>query len=282
MSCERRAGENRFDQVSARLLDGQRRQLAVVKRSLGHHAVDGQRKLLRYLVERNLCDRAIAPSRVGKQRVGVLDCALAAFDRNVHRQPRCAATERGNAATAAETRTTSTPRGNIARLAASALESPATAAPKSCASATAGAGAPGRPRCRNPRPAARASPSDRVFGCPARTHRRAAHVRDRRRRRTPPLRVSVRRAPVCSRIQSATAVLASARRATPAFHSPASPAPRAAPALMGEGATAASAPVAPPRPRECVHHRAKCGLACEHRRGESGAVMPINPRLAPA
>src|SRR5438552_3504005 len=64
--------KDRFDQVSPRLLDGERRQFAVVKRSLAHHAVDRERELLRYLVDRNLRDGAIAASCVREQRMGVL------------------------------------------------------------------------------------------------------------------------------------------------------------------------------------------------------------------
>ena len=39
--------EDRFDQVAARLLDRQRRECAVVERSLGHHPVDRERQLRR-------------------------------------------------------------------------------------------------------------------------------------------------------------------------------------------------------------------------------------------
>src|SRR5262249_42178597 len=117
--AKRAQEKDRFDQVSPRLLDGERRQLAVVKRSLGHHAIDRERELLRYLIERNLCDGAIAASDVREQRMGVLDRARAALDRHIHRQPRLDATERGSAATASgETRIRSTPRGKSARLAA--------------------------------------------------------------------------------------------------------------------------------------------------------------------
>src|SRR5262249_60375020 len=74
---------------------------------------------LRYLLERNRGNGAIAASHVREQRMGVLDRARAAFDRDIHRQPRADATERGSAATAfGETRITSTPRGKSARLAA--------------------------------------------------------------------------------------------------------------------------------------------------------------------
>src|SRR5262249_61888179 len=117
--AKRAQEKDRFDQVSARLLDGERRELAVVKRSLGHHAVDRERELLRYLLERNLGNAAIAASHVREQRMGVLDRARAALDRHIHRQPRVDATGRGGPATACgETRITSTPRGKSARLAA--------------------------------------------------------------------------------------------------------------------------------------------------------------------
>src|SRR6516162_25689 len=117
--AKRAQEKDRFDQVSARLLDGERRQLAVVQRALGHHAVDRERELLRYLLERNLGNAAIAAPHVREQRMGVLDRARAAFNRDIHRQPRVDATERGSAATASgETRIMSTPRGKSARLAA--------------------------------------------------------------------------------------------------------------------------------------------------------------------
>src|SRR5215468_1222383 len=117
--AKRAQEKDRFDQVSARLLDGERRQLAVVERAFGHHAVDRERELLRYLLERNLGNGTIAASHVREQSMGVLDRARAAFDRDIHRQPRVDATERGSAATACgETRITSTPRGKSARLAA--------------------------------------------------------------------------------------------------------------------------------------------------------------------
>src|SRR5262249_60823141 len=123
--AKRAQEKDRFDQVSARLLDGERRELAVVERAFGHHAVDRERELLRDLIERNLRNAAIAASSVGEQRMGVLDRALATLDRHIHRQPRVAATERGSAATASgETRITSTPRGQRAVFAAVGLWRP--------------------------------------------------------------------------------------------------------------------------------------------------------------
>src|SRR5262249_3280466 len=117
--AKRAQEKDRFDQVSARLLDGERRELPVVERALGHHAVDRECELLRYLLERNLGNGAIAAPYVREQRMSILDRARAALDRHVHRQPRVGATERGSAATAfEETRITSTPRGKSARLAA--------------------------------------------------------------------------------------------------------------------------------------------------------------------
>ena len=79
--------EDRLDQVAARLLDGERRQFAVVERALAHDAVDGERKLLGDLGQRQFGHVAVAAPLMRQQAMGVLDGAFAALDRNIHGQP---------------------------------------------------------------------------------------------------------------------------------------------------------------------------------------------------
>ena len=59
--------EDRLDQIAARLLDRQRRELAVVERAFGHHAVDRQAELLVDLLERELRHGAVAAPFLGEQ-----------------------------------------------------------------------------------------------------------------------------------------------------------------------------------------------------------------------
>ena len=81
--------EDRLDQIAARLLDGERRQAAIVERALGHHAVDRQRQLLVDLGAAQLGQRRIAAPRLGEQLVGGLDRGRAALHRDIHvRAPR--------------------------------------------------------------------------------------------------------------------------------------------------------------------------------------------------
>ncbi len=76
--------EDRLDHVAARLLDGERRELAVVERALAHHPIDRERELLGNLLEAELRHGGIAAARRGEQRVRVLDGAFSAFDCDVH------------------------------------------------------------------------------------------------------------------------------------------------------------------------------------------------------
>ena len=62
--------EDRLDHVAARLLDGERRKLAVIERAFAHHAVDGEPKLLGDLGERHLGNVAIAAPLMRKQAGG--------------------------------------------------------------------------------------------------------------------------------------------------------------------------------------------------------------------
>ncbi len=113
--------ENRFDHVAAGLLDGQRREFAIVQRALRHHPIDTKAELLRDLRQRDLRDFAIAATLMRQQPMSVLDGAFASLDRNIHPQPSFTASRvvRGMATTAAsDTSTISTPRGNSAWLAA--------------------------------------------------------------------------------------------------------------------------------------------------------------------
>ena len=90
--------EDRLDQVAARLLDGERGQLAVVARALGHHAIDGERELLVDLLERELRHVAVAAPPVGQQLERVVDGRLAALDCHIHVRPprRCCAAAPGD------------------------------------------------------------------------------------------------------------------------------------------------------------------------------------------
>src|SRR5262249_39533416 len=110
---------NRLDQIAARLLDGERCQLAVVERSFVHHAVDRKRELPLNLLDRKFRYRRIATPLMGEQPVGVLDRTLAAFRRDIHQPSSITRTDRGKAATAAgAAKMRSMPHGNRRRLAA--------------------------------------------------------------------------------------------------------------------------------------------------------------------
>src|SRR6516225_8265759 len=201
--------KDRFDQVSARLFDGERRELPVVERALGHHPVDRKRELLRDLIERNLRNAAIAASSVGEQRMGVLDRALATFDRHIHPQPRVAATERGSAATASgETRITSTPRGKSARLAAMRFwkSGGSGCAAKLCTFAMPGPAS--NKRCPRPKPSTwSTSVAERsgYSGVPSEKPSNAGAWTGSAMNANAACRGSdVTRAPACKRIQSAT------------------------------------------------------------------------------
>src|SRR5262249_20110351 len=207
--AKRAQEKDRFDQVSARLLDSERRQLAVVKRAFGHHAVDRKRQLLRDLLERNLHNAAIAASSVGEQRMGVLDRALAALDRHIHRQPPVDATERGGAATASgETRITSTPSGKSARLAAIRFwkSGGSGCAAKPCTSAMPGPAS--NKRCPLPKPSTwSTSVAERsgYSGVPTAKPSKAGAWTGSAMNANAACRGSVvSRAPACKRIQSAT------------------------------------------------------------------------------
>ena len=79
--------EDRLDHVAARLDDGERGQFPVVERAFAHHPVDAERQLLDDLVEPQRRHRTVAAAAVGKQAVGIGDCGLAAFYRDIHLTP---------------------------------------------------------------------------------------------------------------------------------------------------------------------------------------------------
>ena len=85
--AERPHQEDRLDQVAARLLDRERRKLAIVQRAFGHDAVDAERKLLGDLGQRQLGHITVAAPLMRQQAMGVLDGALASLDGNIHGQP---------------------------------------------------------------------------------------------------------------------------------------------------------------------------------------------------
>src|SRR5205823_14173959 len=113
--------EDGLDQVAARLLDGQRRQFAVVQRAFGHDTVDAERKLLGDLGQRQFGNVAVAAPFMRQQAMGILDGALATLDGNIHDQPPLTSrVVRGMATMESSwTSTTSMPRGNRATLMAS-------------------------------------------------------------------------------------------------------------------------------------------------------------------
>src|SRR5216683_3220367 len=111
--------EDRLDQITARLLDGECGEFAIIQRAFAHHAIDGERELLGNLVEAKLRHRWIAPAHRGQQRMGILDGALSALDGHIHQACSVAIrTERGSAASlVSAANMISTPRGNSPRLA---------------------------------------------------------------------------------------------------------------------------------------------------------------------
>src|SRR6056297_1032739 len=76
--------KNRLDQITARLLDGQRGKIRVVERTLGHDAVDGEAQLLADLRDAELRHGGIAAPLLGKPGMGVVDGALTALDCDIH------------------------------------------------------------------------------------------------------------------------------------------------------------------------------------------------------
>ena len=65
-------------------LSGERREVGVVERALGHHAVDQQRHLLADLRDGQLRHGRVAAARLGEQPVGVVDGGFAALHGHVH------------------------------------------------------------------------------------------------------------------------------------------------------------------------------------------------------
>ncbi len=76
--------KDRLDHVAARLLDRERRKLAVIQRALCHDAIDAEAKLLGYLREREFRNIAIAAALMRQQTMGVLDGAFASLDGDIH------------------------------------------------------------------------------------------------------------------------------------------------------------------------------------------------------
>ncbi len=76
--------EGRLHEIAARLLDGQRREVAVIERALGHDAVDGEGQLLADLGGCDFRHRRIAAAVVGEEPVGIVDGAFATLDGHIH------------------------------------------------------------------------------------------------------------------------------------------------------------------------------------------------------
>ncbi len=76
--------EGGLDEIAARLLDGQRRKVAIIERALGHDAVDGEGQLLADLGGRDFRHRRIAAAVVGEEPVGIVDGAFATLDGHIH------------------------------------------------------------------------------------------------------------------------------------------------------------------------------------------------------
>ncbi len=76
--------ENGLDHVAARLLDGQRRQFAIVQRAFGHDAIDAEAELPGNLIQRDFRDVAVATPFMRQQAMGVLDGAFASLDGDIH------------------------------------------------------------------------------------------------------------------------------------------------------------------------------------------------------
>src|SRR5215831_18330181 len=98
--AERAQQERGFDQIALRLLDRERGEIAIVERSLAHHAIDAEAELLANLRRRELGDRRIASPLLGEQPVRCANGGLAALDDHRHAVTVCwwcAATRRGRA-----------------------------------------------------------------------------------------------------------------------------------------------------------------------------------------
>ena len=73
-----------FDEVAARLFNGQRGKLGVVQGAFIHHTVDGQRQLAGNLRQGHVRQRSVASSAICQQRVGILYRGFATLYGNVH------------------------------------------------------------------------------------------------------------------------------------------------------------------------------------------------------
>lgn len=71
--------ECRLDQIAARLLDGEGRQIAIEDRPLRHDPVDRQFHLLPDLGDGQFRHLGVAPAILGHQAMGVIDSAFAPF-----------------------------------------------------------------------------------------------------------------------------------------------------------------------------------------------------------
>ncbi len=91
--------KHRLDEVAAGLLQGERRQIAIVERAFRHDTVDRERQLLGDLRDRDFRDGGVAAPRLGKQPVRIGDGGLAALDRDIHQRCPMMRVLRGSAAT---------------------------------------------------------------------------------------------------------------------------------------------------------------------------------------
>ena len=76
--------ENCFDEVAPRLLDGKRAKRTIINRTLSHNAINRQRQLFFNLQTVHIWDGSITPAFIIEPPVGILNCALATFNSNVH------------------------------------------------------------------------------------------------------------------------------------------------------------------------------------------------------
>src|SRR5229473_2637765 len=71
--AERTDQKDRLDHVAARLLDGERREFAIIERAFSHDAIDGETKLPGDLRERNFGNSVVTAPLMRQQPVGVLN-----------------------------------------------------------------------------------------------------------------------------------------------------------------------------------------------------------------
>ena len=76
--------EDRLDQITARLFDGERGEVGIIERAFGHDTIDGEAELFADLRHAEVGHARIAAPLFGEPGMGVVDGAFAAFDCNIH------------------------------------------------------------------------------------------------------------------------------------------------------------------------------------------------------